>query len=1069
MVTLLSPSPAFEHARSGSASSILKSELKSLFLWTGLGLLSFFRGGASVEVKVNRRWIGVVGAVLCQWLVAELQQAVGQSQPLLEEGTALLERGDATAAVPVFQKILTDYPLDPASHIARVQLGVALLALNRPSEAMAELESVATQSPPARMNEAVHASALFYYAAAAQSYASAQEAPARRKALDQAIGHLRWLISLYPTHPSMPDAYYSMALAQLLMGEMDACIATGRLFFQKHPEAPVAPDVILLVAAALAQQAKEYEAKGNAAKAKALMGDSRDLFADLAGRQADRPVLAAQAALQKGDLLAAAGDWKQAIEVYRAVPSKATLIQAQEAKVALASQRIKSNAGRVSREAFEELHRDRMREVQRLTAIATSPDPALEGALRSVACYVQMGSYDLARTMIQHLTPFTSPAQRMQLHEQRTLSLAMQGLAPAAQKAFEQILRENKSSPLIPPLALIIAQGWLMRETPDPAQSQTAAEQALILATQTLATQPKGTLALDLELIAASAETRLKKFDEADKRFELLLTNKELTPTQRDAARLRQAVLWISDTRNENRTGNENKIITVLREISQKAADPAIKTEAGFRMAEAQSKFKRHGEAAATYRLCAEVASAPTLAAQALSLSGQELERANKLTEAIATYTEVTTRYPRTSEAMAAFHAIARVQFAAGNKVEALAALDQILAQFQEPAIRADAILQKGAMLQSDRKWEEAKAEFAKLVREHPSHPSAPTAWLRQAQIAFSKAKALGNFAALSPEEKTAWTAALREARQAIDHLLEQYPSSDATTEALALFNKIASFLVRAKQESWEDQLRWFETREKAAQPTLLPVLSFARAAILQEAGKSAEALTLMSSVYKQHPAIPYATEDLTRYGHALIASGAPEEALTVFARLETARPTDPQAQSEALFGKATSLLKRGDKAVALPLFERLQKDYPWSERLHEAMFYQAQLLQSTGQTTKAMELYRSIIAARGGGALTPLKAEAMWASGEITEAITSPSPKLSEAAGYFEMIDTFLGAKAGSKSPDGLLHAGILYEKASKLEDARRTYRRILDTYPSSEAAEQARSRIAALPPPKS
>ncbi|MEZ5405660.1 MAG: tetratricopeptide repeat protein [Verrucomicrobiia bacterium] len=80
------------------------------------------------------------------------------------------------------------------------------------------------------------------------------------------------------------------------------------------------------------------------------------------------------------------------------------------------------------------------------------------------------------------------------------------------------------------------------------------------------------------------------------------------------------------------------------------------------------------------------------------------------------------------------------------------------------------------------------------------------------------------------------------------------------------------------------------------------------------------------------------------------------------------------------------------------------------------------------------------------------LKAEAMWLAGEILR----DQKEYDKAAGYFEMIDIFLGESVKEKAMLGLLEAGKCYEKAGMKQEEKRVYQNLMERYPENPFRKQ-------------
>ena len=187
----------------------------------------------------------------------------------------------------------------------------------------------------------------------------------------------------------------------------------------------------------------------------------------------------------------------------------------------------------------------------------------------------------------------------------------------------------------------------------------------------------------------------------------------------------------------------------------------------------------------------------------------------------------------------------------------------------------------------------------------------------------------------------------------------------------------------------------------------------------------------------------------------------------------------------EGVWILAQQLLGKKKTKEAIFYLNKLKQDYPrgtYSNRvlslleqlqeieLSKATVDQKELIPSQAELfKKALSVKKSdpqqarnycdaIIAAENQA--TELKAQAMWLAGEIL----SEQKEYDKAAGYFEMIEIFLGDIDGAKAIEGLWRAGQLYEKAGMLSEARRAYRLLIEHYPQSDFYKQAQHSLAKI-----
>lgn len=205
------------------------------------------------------------------------------------------------------------------------------------------------------------------------------------------------------------------------------------------------------------------------------------------------------------------------------------------------------------------------------------------------------------------------------------------------------------------------------------------------------------------------------------------------------------------------------------------------------------------------------------------------------------------------------------------------------------------------------------------------------------------------------------------------------------------------------------------------------------------------------------------------------------KEATELLVKLKKQYGPDPLVE-EGFWIVAQQLLGKQKKQEALFYLNQLKQDYPQGHyadqvrsllaelqkrELSQAVPDQKESTPSPAELLKkALSLKKSdpqqarrycdeIIAAENQA--TDVKASAMGLAGDIL----SDEKEYAKAAGYFEMIEFFLGNTEGNKAMEGLWRAGQLYEKAGMLSDAKRVYRLLIVRYPQSDWQKQAQQSL--------
>ena len=139
----------------------------------------------------------------------------------------------------------------------------------------------------------------------------------------------------------------------------------------------------------------------------------------------------------------------------------------------------------------------------------------------------------------------------------------------------------------------------------------------------------------------------------------------------------------------------------------------------------------------------------------------------------------------------------------------------------------------------------------------------------------------------------------------------------------------------------------------------------------------------------------------------------------------------------------------------AIDEFERIQREYPGTDASQLAQLQLGQGLLNLKQYEKAVETYRKFLDSGPGEGLYRLLA------------LQNLGYAYEGQGDYQKALDSFQSLVAKGKSflqPSGYLNMGRCYEKLDKREEALKTYRIFLETFPDSAMAPTIRGKIKTL-----
>jgi|GEM_PF-3555339 len=952
-----------------------------------------------------------------------------QAEPasdLLQKGNESLSRNDVDGALTAFKDLVDKYPSTAAAISGRVNYGLAFYLKGQQDEAIKVLEPLLTDK---LVPDDAKETATFYLAQACSG----------KNDYEKAQKVYTDFLTTYPKSLSLEDVLYGRAIARLMLGKHDDAVADLLDSQKRFPNSAAKWDTQYLIGVVYVQQAQGLLAQQKKVEADASLKKSFEALEKVVQASDEQPSLGNDALLMLGEIKFGLGEYDKAAGYYRRIMPRSDVVSKLEQRVQQATKSLQSNPSQ-----FNQLQKLKMREESKLAGVKSKADPLIEALGKIAFCLVQENKFDEARAVANHALKFAATTEQNKfLLYQRTLSLAMQGQAEAAEKAFADFNAKFAKDSLAENIGLILGSKYL---------SQQKAEKALAVFEQAERDYPQSKLMQDVMMQVGEALRQLGRLDEAKRRMDSYLAK---NPQSSNAEMVQ---FRLGATQLESKKYDD--ALKTFRDLAAKAKDASIKTQATFQIGLTLDTTQKGAEALVEYDKFIQVFPKDPLAATALFQSGLIQEKAGKGDDAIVRYAKIVQEFPQEKVAPYAQQAIAFYHMnAKPTRVnEALGAFDALFQKFKSSELAPPALFYQASILAQVGKTEEANTKYQQVLSAYGSEPIAADAQYAIAKLWHDKLLALGNYKAFNEERKTEWQGFAQKVLMAIDELVSKFPDSAPVSNGLSLAVGLQFSKIQVGIQSLSDAQEYFGalSGKAASNPPLAARINFAKAGLVYLAGDQKMAHEIMRSAYSE--SVQFSRQDLDRYGLTLIEAGDYAVAITVFSRLIKDYEKDPYAIADACYGLGTALLKSGRGNDAVQYFNRLKKDFAWSDKLHLANYNLGKSVEAS-KPDEALALYQEVMRARA--AAPNAKADSMWAAAEIEE----KRGRLAEAAGFYEAIDAFVGQLAGERASKGLLIAGQLYEKAGKTEDARRSYQSVLTSYESSPEATTAKSRLAALP----
>jgi TolA-binding protein len=492
----------------------------------------------------------------------------------------------------------------------------------------------------------------------------------------------------------------------------------------------------------------------------------------------------------------------------------------------------------------------------------------------------------------------------------------------------------------------------------------------------------------------------------------------------------------------------------------------ALVPEARLGRAAALIKLKRRDQAEALLRALIAESPRNQAAQAAYELGLSQLER-NRPAEARATFQDALTRFGGAPAVPALLYRAAEAEAQLGLLDEARTRFVKMAALFPRDPWADDALVQAANLALKAKDLGAAEETAARLVDAYPESTLIPAALLVRARVAEEgdkPAEAVRLFESLLGREGLT-PDLIAEARYHLGLAYRKAGQKDKSNDVLgqlartpgdagnsrnARFLVGQAFIEEGKYaeaiEPLEDYLKALPDGEVA--DVALAHLVHARVE-LDQAGEATKALKRLESLFPKSPELSRAKLRLGE--HALKAN---DNATAARLLQQVADSDEATWKSRALFGLGWALLKDKKPAEAIEVFDGLLARYPEDTRAAETAYLRGKALEASGKDDDALDAFSRTehIYPR-----TKAAGSAALARARLLAELKRPD----SADAFASYVKTY--TQQGDGGTDAVLAEwGAALNQAGRIDEADKVFGRLLEQFPSSPQAAEARLNLA-------
>ncbi len=876
----------------------------------------------------------------------------------------------------------------------------------------------------------------------AQCYAgitSQKENPAEKKEFfEKAAKQYTDFLTKFPKSIFREDALNGRALTYFFLEKYDDAVKQKKKVLKEFPNSKGRLDAVYLLGLVKATQAVVADQAKKTDEANAKFAEATKLFQEVVTNGSDIP-LKNEALFQVAEILFNKGDYDLALNNFRQILPKSEVIKLQQQKIGEIMVELRGSVGDPVK--FKAIQKYLSNERMKLGQMESKSDQYVDAALKSATIYNLQQKPDESRIIIKQFLPFLKASQVQNAQYQLVISYSQQGLMPQAEKAKTDFFSQFPKAPEGDQFGLVFGYAYLNQGLYDKAAgafkdsldmygekhrsfAEMLAGQAMVYRTQGklkeasdvfrdfLAKNQDSPMAESVMFQLATTEMEMKEYDNSIKTYRDYLV-KYPNGAYRLDSQLQIARTLLEKSPSDPKVGDE--AIKELQDLLSK--NPPAKT-----------------------------------GSLALYFIGQTYEKQGKLDDAVKAYRDNMVKYPDERTSLISAYQIAIGYQKAKKYPEMIAAYEELIKKYPESDMAPQAYLAIARQLENEKKHDEARAKYTEIVEKYKDKPVGADAQERIFFTFFDKAQSMGRPISMTPDQKEQYKKLINDAIASAERLLELFPDSLRTGDALTNMMKAKQTLASGKMDEGVTVDAYLgQLADKAsAKSNLKAQILFTQAGILQQEGKQKEALVVFDKILAETPDAKLSADNLDRYGRALVATGKTDEALKVYERIMTDFANSPRSMDKGVFGLGLVYYNKGEYVLADKQFNEMKTNYRWSPLMGDAIYYSGMTQLKGNKFDEAIKIFESVAGSKGSS--NESKGRALIGAGDAELG----KKDYNKALGNYIKVTLFYEGLTDVAS-EATLKSAQMNEKLGKGEEAKKLYQQLKTKYPDSAAAKQA------------